>query len=180
MRWLICLARLAQASKGGSMTASIDGTQTVLFSPVNDFNESFEKQDFELLKLEYKLAKSEKTLNHLGYIPIVSTFSGLFRVALGVTEVVMGHFYAIASFFQGLWNQDPNTKYRFYRGVLIVVHGQMNATRASLEIIPIVGNILCLFYDIMHRFKYQGEMKLYTVGYGPHLEYQRISDLNRM
>lgn len=80
-----------------------------------------------------------KILDPLGYIPVISTISGLGRGCLAIAQVVAALFTAIISLI-GI-TSELNLAGRLF------VHGFANLTRAAVEIIPFVGNILTLIYD---------------------------------
>src|SRR5262245_434433 len=81
-----------------------------------------------------------KILDTLGYIPVVSTFSGIFRTKMGLVEVIVG---IATSIFGALANNQIINEF----GNKLFVNGCANILRGSIEMIPIV-NLLTLIYDI--------------------------------
>lgn len=73
-----------------------------------------------------------RTLDPMGYIPILSTVTGTFRAILGVAEIVSA--VALLAFMQF------DTAFTFF------AHGVANLARASVEVIPLI-NLITLTYD---------------------------------
>jgi hypothetical protein len=124
-------------------------------NPVRRFNtldELYEKEsDFNMA-----LNIVEQTGNFFGYIPFVSTLTGAMRIAAGKIQTI-----ASLSLFCMFFVTLPLTIFNgenFAKHVKIsliskkhIPHGFANIFRGFFEIIPFVGNFLCLAYDVSNN-----------------------------
>lgn len=83
------------------------------------------------------------TLNVIGYIPVASTFSGLYRTLVGLAYLVK----SVACFIFDAANREEHKE-----GMKIAA---ANIGRGLLEIVPVVGNLFAINIDVsrmMHRW----------------------------
>ena len=115
------------------------------------------------LKLNNAMAPFEQGLNIAGYIPLVSTVSGVLRHSYGKMEIIAGvaagALFAIVALF------NPNAQARqkgLQKAVEVMMtyslHGIANICRAWIEVVPFLSLVTCLPYDLMgKRFAYPQE-----------------------
>jgi hypothetical protein len=88
----------------------------------------------------------DNTLNTLGYIPIVSNFSGGLRVFLGTIQAVA----ALAALMFGLATNQFNMNGKTLAHMtLTIVSGIANMVRGTIEQLPLAGNLACYGYDFL-------------------------------
>ncbi len=80
-------------------------------------------------------------LNKLGYIPVVSTFTGTYRTTVGISYFVYSLFALIANTVKG----DSSLKEKNIESLKIAA---ANIARGVVEIIPVIGNLLAANFDI--------------------------------
>jgi hypothetical protein len=100
--------------------------------------------DFD--QMDESLTLFESTLNTLGYIPIVSTFSGTARFIYGKVEAIVA-LAAVAFHFIGSIAGYAGHEGQVAKALPYVVHGFANMGRAVVEMIPLI-NLSCIFYDL--------------------------------
>lgn len=105
-------------------------------------------------RLNQTLSLFEKELNLLGYIPVVSTFSGAVRITYGKLEVIAGLassiFWSAKGIGDTLTGDDKEAEKSLDNSIYSInysLHGAANIFRGSIEIIPFIGNALTLIYD---------------------------------
>ena len=76
----------------------------------------------------------EGALNFTGYIPALSTVTGLIRMLIGTVEMVAGVFFTFI-----LCSQCGSLS--------TLVNGTKNIIRGTIETIPIIGNVMMIAYD---------------------------------
>jgi hypothetical protein len=89
-------------------------------------------------------------LNILGYIPVVSTFSGAYRTVVGIAYFIKS---AACSIFDV---KDPTRHRQHLEGLKISV---VTIGRGVLELVPIIGNLFVINIDVsrmMHRWSEHG------------------------
>jgi hypothetical protein len=101
----------------------------------------------------------EKKLNTLGYVPIVSCFSGFGRILYGlvylVQDVANVVFLGIQSLSKGRSNKEG---FKANRYLLYCIHDLFNIQRGLGEAIPFIGNIAWSIHDmIIPRFEYPSQ-----------------------
>lgn len=109
------------------------------------------------VSLDQGMAKLERVFNGFGYIPVLSSFTGPIRAAIGKVEIVaaliIGAIVLIVT-------------WRFDRAVDVVLNyalnGVANVIRGWIEFVPIIGNYLCYTYDTIGRMPYTYEDPLYA------------------
>lgn len=89
-------------------------------------------------------------LNRAGEIPIVSTFTGTFRIALGIAETIA----AIAMAIFGIIPLLFGNTYLWENCGDHVLNGLMNVLRGSVEVIPLVGNLIMMAVNRSNIFRY--------------------------
>jgi hypothetical protein len=109
-------------------------------------------------------ATIEKTLNILGYIPVVSIYSGMLRKGYGgvclIVDVATIFFLQIKTFYKG---HTPEGDFEIHRHLWYSVHDFLNIIRGDWETTNYlsayyVNNVLCIIYDlIVPRFAYPSE-----------------------
>ncbi len=117
---------------------------------------------YHIYKGHYEVAENiaahgELELNRVSYIPIVSTYTGIGRVILGLNLTISGIAKGV---FAVLTDNFRNGEYsmRTLKGFSFVPHGIANILRGALEVIPVVSNITMKIYDsVIPRFKYDLE-----------------------
>jgi hypothetical protein len=107
-------------------------------------------------------ANLEKTLNILGYIPLISCASGTVRVVISflsfINSAVKLPLCAIADLFQ---STPRGYSYRIEKHLSYMGHSIANMVRGSLEQGLILGNIICYAYDnLLGRIRYPVESKI--------------------
>nr|MBA2729050.1 hypothetical protein [Parachlamydiaceae bacterium] len=85
---------------------------------------------------------SNTKLNLLGYIPAVSTISGLARALLGVVHTIV---HLACSIF------SDHREHHLQEALL----GAKNIVRGLVEAVPIIGNITMFVVDILRVNKYE-------------------------
>lgn len=106
------------------------------------------------------LAKSETALNLIGYIPVISSMSGLVRMVGGKIQALIGFFVAAFSLFTAFKSVNKFRALLIFRiGLEHLLHGICNLIRGSIETVPLLSLVLCLPYDhlLKKRFKYSSE-----------------------
>lgn len=104
------------------------------------FTFAFNKKN--ILTQDRSVSSQPCTLNILGYIPVVSTFSGIGRSLLGIVHSVVH--LACAIFSQNRTHHLSEAKL-----------GAKNIVRGLVEAIPVIGNITLLIVDVMRMKHYQ-------------------------
>jgi hypothetical protein len=107
-------------------------------------------------------ANFEKTLNVLGYIPFISSASGVVRMASAVitliTSAVKIPLCAIADLFQ---KTPKGYSYRIHVHVCYIAHSCANLFRGFVEFWVVLGNVLTFSYDrLIGRIGYPIENKI--------------------
>jgi hypothetical protein len=103
---------------------------------------------------------SERGLNILGYIPIVSTFSGALRMSYGKLEVIGAIAAAALIAVKALCitnssDRDSELKKAVEVFIGYALHGCANIIRGMIEVVPCFSLITCLPYDLLgHRYAY--------------------------
>ncbi len=80
-------------------------------------------------------------LNKLGYIPVVSTFTGTYRTTVGISYFVYSLFALIANTVKG----DSSLK---EKNIISLKIAAANIERGVVEIIPVIGNLLAANFDV--------------------------------
>lgn len=75
----------------------------------------------------------DRALNYPGYVPGLSSVTGVFRMVLGVIEMVVG------AIFAALFCQSDE--------VGRIINGALNVFRGAVETVPILGNVILITYD---------------------------------
>lgn len=97
----------------------------------------------------------ETTLDHLGYMVLISNLSavgrGFFGVALVISSLATLAFMILKEALYMLsFTQKPE-----FSCVLYAFHGAANMVRAIVESVPYFGNVVCGIYNISgHRLLY--------------------------
>jgi len=97
--------------------------------------------------LDNRLANFEKTLNTLGYWPVISSISGPVRAIYGGVEEMAGSVACVYKSCQYVITGNPEHRNQAAAHYWYAVHGQLNAQRGAIEFVPIIGNLSTLFYD---------------------------------
>ncbi len=100
----------------------------------------------DLDQMDEFLTLYERTFNFLGYIPIVSTFSGTARFIYGQVEAIVA-LAAVAFHFIGSIAGYAGHEGQAAKALPYVVHGLANMGRSVVEMIPII-NLSCILYDL--------------------------------
>jgi hypothetical protein len=111
---------------------------------------------------EKKKANLEKVFNVLGYIPCVSSGSGITRGLYGLIEI-MKSCVAVVFVAMADWMVPSHSRpvwYRTAKHVTYAVHGFANVFRGFVECLPLVtNNLILIAYDLsMHRHEYPVEI----------------------
>lgn len=114
------------------------------------------------INLDKTLATVEKFLDVAGYIPVVSTFSGAFRIKYGKVETVASVGLSAVSALYAVCKQDQAERARgLDRAVEVLtysIHGIANVFRGAIEMVPFLSLFTCLPYDLLKaRFTYPRE-----------------------
>jgi hypothetical protein len=111
--------------------------------------------------LEMLLVKAEEALNLVGYIPVISAFSGAVRSVGGIVQIIFGLLFALAHFLKIRFLKAPNIRsiLGIKDGLAHGFHGLANFIRAKIELVPFLSLFTCLPYDriLNKRFKYASE-----------------------
>ena len=86
-------------------------------------------------------------LNKLGYIPVVSTVTGLGRALLGLVHTIV---HLACLIFSCLPNFSKNRDHHLEEVIL----GAKNVGRGFIESIPVFGNITMLIVDLLRMNKF--------------------------
>lgn len=97
----------------------------------------------------------EEALRLPGYIPLVSSITGLVRmVALSFIQSVVGLVFLVAGLCVGvlmqIFGQKSSTQQWLKHatfGAYHCVHASFNFYRGTVEVVPVVGNLAVYFYD---------------------------------
>ncbi len=104
-------------------------------------------------------AHTELDFNKNGYIPIFSSVTGGMRIINGMVHVIIGISKIIFAVQTDIF-RNFNYRNKIFKGFYFTAHGISNILRGAIELIPVVGNIAMIIYDIvMPRFKYDLEYK---------------------
>lgn len=108
--------------------------------------------------LDTRLERFERFLNKVGYIPLVSSFSGGVRIYYGIIESICAVVIGALKFIASLFRSDTNERYILETeaaySLYYVEHGLANIGRGIVESIPFV-NLFCIAYDhFASRFSY--------------------------
>jgi hypothetical protein len=111
--------------------------------------------------LNKTLNSFEEALNIAGYVPVVSSLSGLVRISLGELEIV-GSIVAAALiatrsfFFVNASDRERESNKAFEIFIDYSLHGCANIIRGIIERIPFASLVTCLPYDrlLQGRFVY--------------------------
>lgn len=118
----------------------------------------------EYNELDLMCARVEKSLNLPGYIPLISTVSGGFRLLAGKVmtsaAIIATVGFLIASVFDDQYCEHAK------RSIDYIAHGLANVLRGSIEFIPFF-NLVTLPYDASTRFTYNAELTVLTPRYQP-------------
>lgn len=139
--------------------STIASNDIVYTQPYPNFNDP----NFDPYALDEKdQAAFEKTLNILGYIPLVSSFSGAIRIISSVitlvSSAVKGPLCAIADLFQ---KTPRGYSFRLQKHITYMGHSWANMFRGAIEFAFVFGNILTFSYDrLIGRIRYPVEHKI--------------------
>lgn len=98
-----------------------------------------------VLPLYRNIDALEKTLNVLGYVPILGTFTGTGgRGVLAAAEIVSGIALAVLYVISFA---NPLAPFYGQTAVLFLSHGFLNGFRANIEMHPMQSLIFCLPFD---------------------------------
>lgn len=115
--------------------------------------------------LDRTLSTLEHGFNIAGYIPILSSGSGVLRAVLGKIEVIGAIAVAALIAVKALFNPDAYARdAEIKKAVEVLVtyslHGVANIFRGIIEIVPLLSLATCLPYDISgNRFTYPLEVQ---------------------
>lgn len=93
-----------------------------------------------------QLNEFEKGLNVLGYIPVLGSVTGIFRMAMGTIVLITG--VALEVLGQQLVRTNPESK-MMEIGINYQDNGNANITRGLLELLPGMSICFCLPYDLL-------------------------------
>lgn len=104
----------------------------------------------------------EKTLNVLGYIPIISSASGCIRIISSsiqlVSSAVKMPLCALADLFQ---ETPKGYAFRIKKHAGFMGHSLSNIFRGCVEFSCFIGNISCFCYDkFIGRIRYETEKRI--------------------
>jgi len=104
------------------------------------------------VNLDSAQATLEKNVfNKAGYIPLVSTVSGILRQKLGLIQVVssiaMAIFFAVQSLFLTSPREINAAHANAKHCLSYALHGIANMFRGGIESIPLLGNAVVYGYD---------------------------------
>lgn len=111
-----------------------------------------------------------RTLDPMGYIPILSTVTGAARGILGTAELMAGIFAVIIGMFG---NQREQGEY-FGFAKHCFTHGIANLARAGIEMIPFI-NMITLAYDGDLDHQGRGSQKYDKPGRFSYLTHQTVT-----
>ena len=77
----------------------------------------------------------DKVFNYAGWVPALSSVTGLFRMVIGVIEMVVGAIFTI------LLCQSNEVSW--------VIIGIKNVFRGMIETVPLIGNVVLIAYDCL-------------------------------
>lgn len=95
-------------------------------------------------------------LNKAGYIPVVSTFTGLARLMVGLAHMI---YHFVKAIFD-------DKKFR-YAHVCEAFSGFGHLIRGAIEMVPGIGNVLVLFLDYMRRCELASASPIDELNKGP-------------
>lgn len=104
----------------------------------------------------------EKTLNVLGYIPVISSASGCVRIISSIIQLVSSAvkmpLCAIADLFQAT---PKGYAFRIKKHAGFMGHSLSNIFRGCVEFPWFIGNIACFCYDrFIGRIRYETEKRI--------------------
>jgi len=103
--------------------------------------------------LDDRLANFEKTLNTLGYIPLVSSLSGTGRIVYGSVETLAGNVSCAYKSCQYFITGNREHRNQAAAHFWYAVHGVLNVQRGGCEFVPFIGNLATLLYDQAARLR---------------------------
>lgn len=93
-------------------------------------------------------ASFEKTLNVLGYFPLLSTGTGPFRLIVGIGTIIASAVKAPLCLIADQFQRRPySSSHRCYKHLTYIAHGLANVIRGFIEAWPFIGNLLTICYD---------------------------------
>jgi len=129
--------------------------------------------------MDHNMAKIEKKLNTIGYIPFLSILSGGFRIVLGNVQQFLGN---IGFLYRGgdyLMSKDPKDRDLAAENHWYRVHGGSNTARGVVELVPIIGNLTTLFYDKVLSIRLNYTYEKLPEGVSPIMDDSRAVAENR-
>ena len=117
--------------------------------------------EYEYYLYEKKFAEIENKFNSFGYIPLISTISGVVRSILGFAVVIAESINIPVIFFYNLLTKEPkDVSYEPTKHLCYMVHATLNIFRGFIEAVPGFGNLAVLGYDNwVGRVKYLNEWR---------------------
>lgn len=91
-----------------------------------------------MVKEEHMSVNLEESLKYPGYIPLVSSVSGIGRIAYSIYQVASGIFHKAVKKTESEANLANKE----------VVDGAKNFVRGAVEVVPVVGNAIVAAYDM--------------------------------
>jgi hypothetical protein len=96
---------------------------------------------------DQSVANLENQANTLGYIPLVSSLTGPVRAMCGAVQGMIGSVGGTLRTVQYLLTRNADHKLLAMANLTNLEHGALNATRGSIESMPVVGNVATFVYD---------------------------------
>jgi hypothetical protein len=97
--------------------------------------------------VDHALSSAEDWVNKAGWIPVVSLVSGYCRYELGKIQTIASLAYAMIKFVESYFTGEGALK-EAKLAAHYAVHGVGNMARGFVEQIFLLGNVLCLIYDM--------------------------------
>lgn len=98
------------------------------------------------------LAKAEKTLNPIDWVPYISSFSGYVRVQAGLVQIAVGLVFGVIKALLSYYPWEKRDS--ILQGSLISVHGALNLFRGCIALIPFLNLTLYCHDKYVGRFIY--------------------------
>ena len=139
--------------------SSINNSDIISIQPYPNFDDpTFDPY----ILVERDQASFEKTLNVLGYIPIISSATGVVRIVSSIITLISSAVKLPLCAIADLFQRTPRKySFRIQKHISYIAHSMVNIFRGAIEFSIVLGNILTFSYDrLIGRISYPVESKI--------------------
>lgn len=106
------------------------------------------------------IAKAERILNPIDWVPLISSYSGMIRILSGLVETVASAIFTYIKMVHALLTTAKGEIGSALRdGLIYFTHGIVNIGRGACAMIPGINLLLCVYDNkICARFNYPKEI----------------------